>query len=57
MDIAQRVRDVREMGVDVAIVIGGGQPVARARGSRTGHGPGHRRLHGHAGHGDERAGA
>ncbi|MCK7476115.1 MAG: hypothetical protein MZV49_27455 [Rhodopseudomonas palustris] len=49
--------EVRDMGVDVAIVIGAGN-LWRGQGrAGNGHGPGHRRLHGHAGHGDERPGA
>ena len=55
--VAARVQEVRALGVDVAIVIGGGQPVARQDRHGPRHGPRHRRLHGHAGHGDERPGA
>ncbi len=41
------------IGVQVAVVIGGGNIFRGVRRWRGGHGSRHRRLHGHAGHGDE----
>ena len=53
--MVQEVREVTELGVEVAVVIGGGNIFRGVAGGGR-HGPRHRRLHGHAGHGDERAG-
>ena len=57
VNIAMRVREVREMGVDVAIVIGAGNLLAWASWPGAGYGSRHRRLHGHAGNRDECTGA
>jgi uridylate kinase len=43
------------MGVETAIVIGGGNIFRGVAASARGHGPGDRRLHGHAGDRHQRA--
>ena len=48
--IADEVIDVQGLGVEVALVIGGGNIFRGVAGASDGHGPGPRRLHGHAGH-------
>ena len=54
--IASEVREVAELGVQIAIVIGGGNIFRGVAASAGGHGPRHRRLHGHAGDRHQRAG-
>ena len=50
------IAEITSLGVELAIVIGGGN-IFPGRGARRGrHGPRHCRLHGHAGHADECAG-
>ncbi len=44
-DIAERIKEVRDLGVQVSVVIGGGNIGSHDRG-----------LHGHARHRDQRAG-
>ena len=53
--IAQEVQAVARMGVEVCLVIGGGNIFRGVAGAAAGHGARQRRLHGHAGDGDERA--
>ena len=48
-------QEVADLGVQVGVVIGGGNIFRGVAGCGHGHGPCHRRLHGHAGDGDERA--
>jgi uridylate kinase len=48
-------RGARDLGVDVAVVVGGGN-IWRGMTGAGGHGPRPGRLHGHAGHGHQRAG-
>ena len=55
--IAEQVKTVADRGVEVAIVVGGGNIYRGMAGAAAGNGPRHRRLHGHARHGAERAGA
>ena len=55
--IADEVIDVHGLGVELALVIGGGNIFRGVAGASTRHGPRARRLHGHAGHRDQRAGA
>ncbi len=51
--IAAEIRDVVALGVQLGIVIGGGNIFRGVDGEREGDGPNHRRLHGDAGHGDQ----
>ena len=53
--IATQVAAVRERGVEVAIVVGAGNIYRGLDGAAARHGPGHRRLHGDAGDGAQRA--
>ena len=55
--IARQVHAVVARGVQVAIVIGGGNIWRGEPAAERGHGARHRRLHGHAGHRHQRAGA
>ena len=50
--IANRIKEVYEMGVQVALVIGAGN-LWRGAGVGARHGPFNRRLHGYARHGHE----
>ena len=52
--IAREVKEVQRPWRQVAIMVGGGNIFRGARQKRPGHRPRHRRLHGHAGHGDQR---
>ena len=52
----QEVKSVRDLGVEICMVIGGGNIFRGLAGSRPGDGADDGRLHGDAGHGDERAG-
>ena len=54
--IAEEVKSVHDLGVEICMVIGGGNIFRGLQGSGAGDGAHDRRLHGHAGHGDERAG-
>ena len=54
-DVRRDRRGRAHLGVQVAIVIGGGNIFRGVSHRRRRHGPRDRRLHGHAGHGDERA--
>ncbi len=54
--IASEIGEVVKAGVQIAVVIGGGQHLPRRLGLHRGDGPRQRRLHGHAGHGDQRHG-
>ncbi len=54
--IVGEVNEVTQLGVEVAVVIGGGNHFSRCRWRLCGHGPRHSRLHGHVGHGDELVG-
>ena len=53
--IAEQVSAVRDRGVEVAIVVGAGNIYRGLDGRRAGDGPRHRRLHGDAGDGAQRA--
>ena len=55
--IADELIDVHGLGVEIALVIGGGNIFRGIAAARRGHGPRPRRLHGHAGDGDQLAGA
>jgi uridylate kinase len=48
--IAQQVLNLQKAGVQVALVIGGGNIFRGVQGATTRHGPRERRLHGHARH-------
>ena len=50
----REVGEVQRLGVETAVVIGGGNIFRGLAGERAGHGPRHGRLHGHAGHGHQR---
>ena len=50
-------RKSSRLGTELAVVIGGGNIFRGVAGGAVGHGPRDGRLHGHAGHRDERAGA
>ena len=54
--VAQEIVDARELGVDIAVVVGGGNIWRGLTGAGAGHGPRPGRLHGHARHGHQRAG-
>ena len=58
LSIARQAQRVLNSGVQLAIVVGGGNILrgAAVQRRRRGHQGSHRSLHGHAGHGDERAG-
>ena len=53
--IVAEIAEVVRLGVEVAVVIGGGNIFRGVAPGRRGDGPRDRRLHGHAGHADERA--
>ncbi len=53
--IGQEIKEVVSLGVEVAIVIGGGQYLSRRGGKLKGNGPGNGRLHGDAGNRLERS--
>ena len=53
--IVAEIAEVTRLGVEVAVVIGGGNIFRGVAPGRRGHGPGDGRLHGHAGDADERA--
>ncbi len=53
--IVGEVKEVSDLGVQVGVVIGGGNIFRGVSPGRGGHGPRHRRLHGHARHRDQRA--
>ena len=55
--IARRVSEVYALGLQIAIVIGGGNLWRGGASRPTGHGSQHRRPHGHDRHGDEWLGA
>ena len=56
--IAEDVTKARaDLGVEIAIVVGGGNIFRGMTGATPGHGPRPRRLHGHARHRHQRAGA
>ena len=55
--IAKDVAEIQGMGVETAIVIGGGNIFRGVAASARGMDRAHRRLHGHAGDGHQRAGA
>jgi uridylate kinase len=50
--LAREVIAVHQLGVQTAVVVGGGNIVRGASIAPTGHRTRHRRLHGHAGDGD-----
>jgi uridylate kinase len=52
--VARAVGEVVETGVEMAIVVGGGNILRGTQEAARGHGPSHRRLRGHAGHRAER---
>ena len=54
--IAAQVAEARRDGIEIAIVVGGGNIFRGLSAAATGHGPSHGRLHGDAGHGHERPG-
>ena len=54
--ITSQVKEVYDLGVEIAIVIGGGNIFRGLSGAAKGHGTGERRLHGHACYRPERAG-
>ena len=54
--IAEEVAEARaELGVEIAVVVGGGNILRGMTGATRRHGPRPRRLHGHARHGHQRA--
>ena len=53
--IAADIGEIQQLGVQTAVVIGGGNLFRGTGGERQGHGPRHGRLHGHAGDGHQRA--
>ena len=53
--IASEIAEVQPLGAEIAIVIGGGNIFRGLAASASGMDRAHRRLHGHVGHGDERA--
>ena len=53
--IVDEVAEVVNLGVEVAVVIGGGNIFRGVAPGGRAHGPRHRGLHGHAGDGHERA--
>ena len=52
--IVEEIASVAKLNIEMSIVIGGGN-IFRGVAPRPGHGPGHCRLHGHAGDDHERA--
>ena len=54
--IAAEVRDVAEMGVEICLVIGGGNIFRGVSGAARGNGPGISGLHGHVGYRNQRVG-
>ncbi len=56
-EIAAELADVHKLGVQLAIVVGGGNFFRGVAEQAQRYGPRLRRSHGHAGHGDQRAGA
>ena len=54
-ELAAEVKAAKESGLEICLVIGGGN-IFRGMGGSQGNGPGPGRLYGHACHGDERAG-
>ena len=54
--LATEIRDARELGARIAVVLGGGNLLRGAELAAGGHGPGDRRSYGHARHLHERAG-
>ena len=55
-ELAQEVKAAKDTGLEICLVIGGGNIFRGMAGAAAGHGPRAGRLHGHAGDGDERAG-
>ena len=53
----EELRTALDLGVQVGIVVGGGNIFRGVALGATGYGPRHRRLHGHARNSDERHGA
>ena len=51
--LAGLISDITELEIQIAIVIGAGNLWRRPDRPGTRHGPGHRRLYGHVGYGDE----
>src|SRR5580704_16193083 len=51
--IAKQLQQVRDLGVEVAVVIGGGQHLARIDRQPSGYGSYHCRLYGDVGHNDQ----
>jgi len=49
--IAGELKEVADLGVQMAIMVGGGNIFRGTRQEVAGHRPGYRRLHGHAGDG------
>ena len=56
-EIAEKIKRVHDLGVQVAVVIGGGNIWRGSTGVEPGHGAERRRPHRHDRHGHERAGA
>ena len=48
--MVNEIAEVTRLGVQVAVVIGGGNIFRGVAGGAVGHGPRHSRLHGHVGH-------
>ncbi len=53
--VAREIKRAYDLGIQLCLVIGGGNIFRGLHGATQGHGAGAGRLHGHAGHGDERA--
>ena len=47
--VAEEIKTVHELGVELCLVIGGGNIFRGMSGAAIGHGARHGRLHGHAG--------
>lgn len=54
--IAREIKGICALGVQVCLVLGGGQHLSRRGGCNQGNGSHNGRLYGHVGDGDERAG-